>query len=215
METVEVYKQLRAILSGCDSISDALYISNKYVSTYPHLKQMIISYVNGHTYKDQVDITTKQKMLIDINLCETRNDAHDLIAQYSERTNDDVYKKTAERLANKKKYSNSDFRHFHKVIHINKKCPHCSHIISMPDNTDYVICGYHDTNKGYDWHGCGRDWCFYCGKILCKKWEINELHLPSNRQHDDECCLNYAKENNYKYPVDFCNCNNTYVCRKN
>ena len=49
-----------------------------------------------------------------------------------------------------------------------------------PD-TDYAICGYNEeTNEGYDWNGCGCDWCFKCGKILCKKWQANDLFILTN-----------------------------------
>lgn len=205
----EVYAQLRAILEGCDTILDALPFCNKCAEKYPHMKTMIFSYTNGRTYKDNIDIKTKQSMLNDINLCDDRDDALELLSKFTTRTTDDVYKKTLERITQKKHYRRIDYRHSvqNTTVNISKKCPHCSHVLHMPEDTGYVICGYHDTSKGFDWNGCGRDWCFHCSKMLCKKWELNLLNLQMNRSHDDECCAKHATENIYKYPDDYCQCN--------
>ena len=87
--------------------------------------------------------------------------------------------------------------------------------MKMPDNTAYVICGYPDANRGYDWKGCCSDWCFSCGKMLCKTWDRDDLNVESNRFHDDECCKIHAKKNGHSYPKDYCNCiKNLNVIRK-
>lgn len=203
----DIYMQLKAILDGCDTIIDALYFGNYYVEKYPHMKSMIISYVNGKNYKDTMDIKTKQVILSDVNKCSSRDDALTLISKISEKTSDDVFKKIIERLAHRKHYKKIETK---KEINTNisKKCPHCQHIVNMPEATQYVICGYHNPIIGYDWNGCGRDWCFQCGKMLCKKWETDSLHLQMNRQHDEECCLKHAYTNGYKYPDNYCQCTN-------
>ena len=97
---------------------------------------------------------------------------------------------------------------------ISKNCPHCYHVMNMLENTTYVICGYTSPNQGYDWNGCGKDWCFQCSKMLCKSWEMNALHLQMNRNHDDECCSKHAQNNSHKYPEDYCHCNNIHVRRE-
>ena len=94
-----------------------------------------------------------------------------------------------------------------------KKCPHCGYNITDKYNRAYIICGYNDEKKGYDWNGCGKDWCFRCEKILCKSWETHALHLEMNRSHNDECCSKHAKENNNKYPDDYCQCRNINITR--
>ena len=153
----DIYLQLKAILSGCDTILDAIPFCNMYAEKYPHMKGMINSYTNGRGYKDNVDIKTKQSMMNDINLSDTRENALDMISKISERTNDDVYKKALERIAHRKHHrflDNSEGR-YNKgknsliITNISKKCPHCSHILNMPDNTNYVICGYHNPNYGF------------------------------------------------------------------
>lgn len=92
------------------------------------------------------------------------------------------------------------------TIIIEKECPHCGHLNKGTGNTNYIICGY--TKKGYDWEGCQRDWCFKCNKKLCKKWDVNELFLESNRIHNT-CCYRYAKKHNDNLDL-YCVCENKY-----
>lgn len=209
----DIFLQLKVILEGCDTILDALQHCNWYANKYPHLKNMIYSYTNGKIYRDNIDIKTKQNTLNDIFMCDSRDDAYNIISKMADRTNDDVFKKTLERIANKKHYKKIEQKIVNNVRYVSKSCPHCLHTITMPADTNYVICGYHNTQQGYDWNGCGCDWCFQCEKILCKSWELNDLHLHINRIHDDECCLKHSIENGYKYPDDYCQCNNMNVHR--
>ena len=211
----EIYNQLKAIFDGCDTIIDALTFCNMYSEKYPHMKSMIVSYTNGRTYKDNVDIKTKQHMMNDIYMCDSRDAAQDMIAKLVDRTTDDVYKKTLERIANKKQHRLPERKRVSVVTNISKKCPHCSHVLNMNENTNYVICGYHNPNYGFDWNGCGKDWCFHCNKMLCKEWVQDELHLQMNRVHDDECCSKHATNNGYKYPDNYCQCNNMNIHRNN
>ncbi len=229
----DVHVQLKHIFDGCDTILDALPFCNMYAEKFPHMKSMINSYTNGRIYKDNVDIKTKQSMMNDINLCDTRDNALNMISKISERTNDEVYKKALERIALRKHHRPQtsfnrpyiSFGRLYQKTHtggninttnnINKKCPHCSHVLNMPENTNYVICGYHNPNSGYDWNGCGKDWCFHCNKMLCKSWIPDLLNLKMNRVHDDECCSKHANENGFKYPDNYCQCNHINIRRNN
>jgi hypothetical protein len=198
-----LHMQLKSIMEGCDTISDALQFGTEYINKYPDMKSLIISYINSINYPDSVDIKTKQKIMIDIVNAEYMEEAHSIINSISPHTTDNIFIKTLEKLMVNKKMKNIE-----KIKFIKKKCPHCKHVINMPFNTSYVICGYHNEINGYDWYGCGRDWCFSCEKILCKKWEDNILHLEPNRLHTHECCSNHALLNNKVYPDDYCMCNN-------
>lgn len=226
----DIYIQLKAILEGCDTIIDAFPFCNAYADEYPNLKSMIVSVTNGKKYKDNIDINTKQVLMNNINNCTTRDEALDMISNVLNRSTDDVYIKTMERLAHKKYYRNSEYQvntsrnsfgntsknttnNINK--NINKKCPHCNFGVTMPENTYYIICGYHNTITGFNWDGCGRDWCFHCGKMLCKHWITNSLNIYMNRTHDNICCSNHAVENGYNYPEDYCQCNNMNVHREN
>lgn len=204
----EIYIQLKSIFDGCDTILDAMHFSDIYINKYPDMKSIILSYMNGRIYKDCVDIKTKQSMLYDINMCDTRDDALDSFGKIIGKSSDDIYRKTLERLAYRKNYRKLEHKKVELLTNICKKCPHCSHVINLPENTQYVICGYHNTHVGYDWNGCGRDWCFRCNKMLCKRWETNNLQLQMNRFHDEDCCLKHSIDNGYTYPNDYCQCNN-------
>lgn len=213
-----VYSELKPILDGCDTILDALHFSKQYIEKYPHMKSMITSYVNGKNYRDTIDIKTKQMMMMDVDRCTSRDDALALVSKISEKTTDDVFKRTLENLAHRKNYKRieNDVNNTNKKLEVfvNKKCPHCRHSINMPENTTYVICGYHNPSTGYDWLGCGRDWCFKCEKILCKRWETDSLNLQINRYHDEECCSKHAKANGYQYPNDYCQCHSLHICTR-
>lgn len=210
----DIYAQLKGILDGCDTILDAIPFCNNYSNKYPHMKEFIYSYVNGKRYNDTVDIKTKQSIIYDIYMADTKNNALNISSVALKRTTDTVYKNTLDRLSNTKEYKILQKPKKQKNIdHIQKKCPHkkCGHIASMPKDTQYIICGYTDPIHGYDWNGCGRDWCFECEKILCKSWEINKLHNTLNRNHNSECCKKHALLNSYKYPDNYCQCNNLNI----
>lgn len=206
----DIYNQIKAILNGCDTILDAIPFCNMYSEMYPHMKSMIFSYANGYSYNDNVDIKTKQNMLYDVSMCDTKDDALNLISKITDRSHDDVYKRTMLRIANRKHYKKIDRHTFNAINYVRKTCPHpdCGHNVYLPENTQYVICGYTDPSRGYDWNGCGKDWCFQCGKMLCKSWDIDQLHLEMNRIHDIECCKNHAKINGNIYSDDYCQCEN-------
>jgi hypothetical protein len=93
-----------------------------------------------------------------------------------------------------------------------KYCPHCSDKYIGSESTTHVICGYNDSHTGYNWTGCQKDWCFTCGKKLCKSWNENKLYLEPNRIHNSECCKQYAANKCEPYN-NYCQCNNKYVNR--
>lgn len=94
----------------------------------------------------------------------------------------------------------------------NKNCPHCGHINTSYKDNAYIVCGY--TNKGYDLEGCANDWCFGCGKRLCKNWMTHDLFMITNRFHNGKCCKKHAEDNGLEYGNSYCNCTNSYVNRK-
>ncbi len=101
-----------------------------------------------------------------------------------------------------------------KPDEIIKKCPHdnCGKEYIGNINTNHVICGYGDIHNGYNWEGCQRDWCFACGKKLCKSWDNDKLYLEPNRIHNSECCKQYCLFHKESYD-NYCHCNNKYVNR--
>lgn len=199
----DVYLQLKSIFEGCDTIIDAKPFAQQYIEKYPILKDMINSYMYGIEYNDIIDLSSKQSMMINMDKTTSRDIAMNQYTQIIEKTKDEVYKKTLERIINKKKHIKYQKEY---TRYINKKCPHCSRNINMPENTQYIICGYQNSTIGYDFIGCGKDWCFSCGKKLCKSWDVDMLHLEINQEHDQNCCKNHAKNHNLFYD-NYCQCN--------
>lgn len=97
------------------------------------------------------------------------------------------------------------------IIYKYKPCPHCSKRNMAKEGTQYIVCGY--TTRGYDSRGCRMDWCFKCGKKLCKQWDIDILYDENNRIHDNKCCKNFANKTNDTYPDNYCQCHYENVNR--
>lgn len=94
---------------------------------------------------------------------------------------------------------------------IKKNCPHCNNVVQSNYDTEYIICGYNES--GYDWKGCGNDWCFKCNKKLCKNWFANELFNTVNRNHNNKCCYKHSIKQNNNYLKNYCQCLNLHVLR--
>jgi len=114
-------------------------------------------------------------------------------------------------------YTNDSIRNYKNAIKkkvIVKKCPHCDKEHRGTINTQYVICGFDDdNNKGLNWDGyCWRDWCFVCGKKLCKSWGDDQLFLEPNRIHNNHCCKDRAPTPE-SYATEYCACSHKYVHR--
>lgn len=208
-----LHAQLKAIVEGCCNPTDTIDFSNYYCRKYPQYADMINSYFNGAVLLDDMNIKSKQIGLSDVVACNNREDSYDITVDLISRSSDYVYKTTLETLATMKTYKKKVTRIVEKKQHSTRICPHCSHIASMPTETTYVICGYSNPCQGYDWKGCGSDWCFACGQKLCKKWESDMLNLQANRNHDTSCCKERAQELKHDYKKDYCQCNNSFVHR--
>jgi len=204
-------EEIKALISGCDTIMDATYFGDQYANKYPKLKFLIYSIIKGQLYPDNIDIKTKQDILRDV-YSSSYDDAEKMITILNSKSNDDIYKRTLNRIAKQKRQPRVDIK---RIVQQGsyKTCPHCENVMCAKNDANYVICGYNDTKLGYDWRGCGCDWCFKCGKMLCKKWHTDSLHCVINRIHTAECCKKHAIENDGTYPDDYCQCDNNYVCR--
>ena len=217
-QSVEILNEMKSIFSGCDSTIDAIHMSEYLFSKYPQHKQLIVSYRDSLPYPDHIDLMTKIVSLESVSNAPSKDDALNLKNTLSSRSSDIIYLKTLERIVSRKR--NKSYTHdtyntqYHHIPTVIKNCPHCDEPMKMTEDTTYVICGY-PKNKGYDWNGCCCDWCFSCGKMLCKTWENDDLNVEENRYHDDSCCKAHSKRNGYTYPTDYCQCvQNQYVSRK-
>jgi hypothetical protein len=217
-ELHNVYNKIKYIISGCRTFDDALLMCQPFDFNKQE-KDLIHSVINVKQYNNIIDIRTFLKLMDEINELKYKDDAYETINQIMKRTTDTIQLKTLMRIANTKQIkpyfiSLKEKAHENNINTITKKCPHagCKHEHIGNKNTDYVICGY-TINDGYDWKGCGRDWCFKCEKILCKSWDSDQLFLQFNRIHDQKCCKKHAHNNNNNYPNEYCHCDADYIQR--
>jgi len=202
----EIYLQIKTIVEGSHTVLDAIHLSNRLCHKYPEYKDTIMSYIYGAKYTENIDLKTKQSLLNSVF-----NDNNNNINFQHDKIKDEIFDKALIRIRNNKKYNNNininnNTLNDNKII--TKKCPHCFHALNADNNTLYVICGYRNQTNGYDWQGCGKDWCFSCNKKLCKSWENDYLQLLSNRKHNNECCKKQAEKYGYNYDKEYCSCLN-------
>lgn len=213
------YNEFSHILSGCRTIIDSYYFAELYIKKNPEMKNLIYSMINGKRYDNILDSVSMINLLEAINNCKYKEDANELMKTCN--SDDNVQKKTLLRLIKNKPLKPIDVMlKEESIVPIpenietkSAKCPHCKHVCVTDIGTKYIICGYVDKKTGYDWKGCGKDWCFECGKMLCKSWDGDQLFLEMNRHHDDQCCKLHAEEHHRDY-LDYCHCTNTNVVRE-
>lgn len=209
------YNKIKHIIHGCKSRADSMKILSD-LKLQPSLYTLFMSIINSKKYDTVYDIASMQKYIDEIIAIKYREDAYDYINYLNSNTTDPIQIKTFMRLAHIKPVrpqyiTLKNIKQRNQENFVTKKCPHCSHISTKHRDTKYTICGYDDS--GYDWEGCGCDWCFKCEKMLCKKWDHDDLYIIPNRFHDIHCCKKHAKRHGFKYPDDYCQCNNINVNR--
>lgn len=218
------YIEFSNILSGCRTILDAYHFGEKYSKINPEMKNTISSMINGKRYEQVLDLRTIMSVIEMIDKVKYKDDADEIIERYEKKTSDITQIRALKKIAKRKLLRPFDkpkedhmfkFNNMDDIEIITKKCPHCGHDCAAQIDSNYIICGCTDTHKGWDWIGCKKDWCFKCGKMLCKEWEPNQLYVEMNRHHNGECCKNHAKENKKLYPEDYCQCFNANVMREN
>uniref|UniRef100_A0A6C0EA43 Uncharacterized protein n=1 Tax=viral metagenome TaxID=1070528 RepID=A0A6C0EA43_9ZZZZ len=219
----EIYITFKHILSGCRTYLDAFYFANIFTTLYPDSSELISGMINGKTYETIIDMRNMKNMLEFSNTSEWKEDIHEEIDKLLKGGADNTQHRTFSRILRYKpsKPNNANVFKIHSdiialnSIKVTKQCPHCGKDHCDFEDADYVICGYSDPKLGYDWIGCQKDWCFRCGKKFCKSWNDDQLFIESNRTHDGVCCEKHAKNNNFNYPDDYCQCINLNINRHN
>jgi hypothetical protein len=223
------YNEIKNILFGCRNSNDAKYFIKLYLKKNPEPKNLAHNLFYSKIYNDSNDLVTFHEIMEKINECDNYEFCMKLINEfYPNKNNGGVQLKTLLKLMSKKNFpintqdKNTNqihiFNNQHKKNKKDKKnefakeCPHCSMTYFGSENLTHVICGYTDNHQGYDWKGCTKDWCFSCGKKLCKSWNDDKLYLEPNRIHNSECCKKYAADNFESYE-NYCQCNNKYIKR--
>lgn len=202
------------ILSGLRTIEDCFYILEKFDLPIDK-KNILLSLINGKKSEKSIDYLLMKEIIKDLNNYKYREEAYAHLPQFLNKTNNLAQIKTFTRIANSKplKPQYISVKEIRNTAQLNvyKSCPHCDHVCCAPKFTEYIICGFGD--NGFDWEGCGKDWCFKCGKILCKSWDNDMLFIEENRYHDMECCKLHSNNNNKIYPEDYCQCSNSFIKR--
>lgn len=67
-----------------------------------------------------------------------------------------------------------------------QSCPHCHRYFIKDNNCNFVVCGRRDDGTFLPNHGCGRPFCFLCGKKLCGIMydETTGTLLDANENHN-------------------------------
>ena len=217
--TDEEYNQFKNILSGCKNIIDSFHFSELFLNKHPNMRYISNSLIYGKEYDNgAANLSSVKNICILLGNCKSKNEAMKIINELPYTNKMQLF--TFNRIANSKQEEyiyqkpNESIQRDMKIKNIyiednmiTKKCPHCYNPCKADINTKYIICDYQDSQKGFLWNGCGRDWCFVCNKKLCKQWNDNELCNEENRIHNKECCKNFAKIHNENYEEEYCQCN--------
>ena len=224
----EIYNIFSNILSGCRTMLDALHFAEKILKNNEEYKELIIGMIHNKRYDKVLDFRTIAHTLNELNEVEYREDIDEFIDKNLKNNIDNIQLNSILRLSKVKTIKTNKIVNEPKKIKLNsvlsdindasskifevnnnisihKSCPHCNLSLDIPKDSIYVICGYLNTKKGFDWLGCGKDWCGKCNKMLCKSWEQDNLTEDKNRIHTVDCCRKYAKKNKID-PKLFCSC---------
>lgn len=215
----DFFNKYKYVIAGLRTVEDCFLMLEK-LNFVQNKKNIFLGLIEGKRESKicdkNIDYILMREIIRDLNNYKYREEAYAHIPQIMIKTNNLAQIKTFTRIANSKplKPQHISVKELKNNSQSNvfKLCPHCGHSCQAPKFTEYIICGYRD-NGGYDWEGCGKDWCFKCGKILCKSWDNDMLFIEENRSHDMECCKQHSVANNKKYPEEYCQCSNQFIKR--
>lgn len=201
---MDKYYKYKHLFSGVYSKDDITFLCSKCPTEDKSLIECII---NGMDLKDTIGITTMATLIDKANNKKHSVEIDEMIRElnvlYGFKLSD--MQKT---IFDKIKYSKTPIVDMPQIM-LEKECPHCGLIKKSPVGTTYVICGVDSNGRAaIDFnHGCLNDWCFECGKKLCKNWCRDSLHNTVNRTHNGLCCQIHAADNKLKYVSNYCTCN--------
>lgn len=210
-----ILSKYKHMISGFRTIEDCYLILEKCIFDESD-KLILLHLINCKRTEKCFNYITMKSILKELNEIKYKEDVYEYVSSVINKTENIAQIKTITRIMNGKpsrpyrdNYINDSEISDYIDRKIEKKCPHCCHINIAPTSTEYIICGYGE--NGYDWEGCGKDWCFKCGKILCRSWDVDMLFIEENRLHNGECCKHHSNINNKKYPEDYCHCSSSHI----
>ena len=97
---------------------------------------------------------------------------------------------------------------------VTKQCPWCSRWFLKDNNCAYIFaCGLDYTGKFHLGAGCGKSWCWTCGKKFCGQYIDQHTGIKTKDAkdfHDKDCC-----KNEKKFLIeDFCEGGHSSHCSK-
>ncbi len=71
-----------------------------------------------------------------------------------------------------------------------KQCPWCLRYCLKDSNCNYIFaCGLDLNNVFHVGQGCGRAWCYECGKKFCGRLYDEQGRKIGTRTEHDRCCF--------------------------
>jgi hypothetical protein len=208
----ETFNKYKLIIDGCQNPTDITEILIKNGVCDRDIN-LLLSYASSRKYNICFSKSNFIEIINSLNKLKYKEEVLEEINKYILKTTDIAQLNTMQRIASIKPFKPISNVKVLKEDTIKKACPHCHQLNVKEKTASYVICGY-DVD-GYNWEGCGKDWCFECGKKLCKSWDSHNLFLEDNRKHNKKCCKDYAEHHNLNYEEEFCFCKNNHVDREN
>ena len=212
MDDLHFFNIFRVLLRSVNNKKDAFELYDVYNSKVScKYKNIMKSMINSiHFSSKTISLFEFKQILEKLNKIQFRDDCRKYIKNIFDNTDDEIQRSSIMRIISSKqpRINKSNNKNKIKII---KNCPHCNKVFISNNLTTYVICGYN--NRGFDWKGCGKDWCFRCGKKLCKNWQNNNLFNTGNRYHTDKCCKKMAIKNNENIN-NYCLCSKAFINHK-
>ena len=214
MYSMNKYYKYKNIFSGAISIDDMIFLRNKC----PECDYYIIDSITGtHLPQSYVGCTQMNKIVEHLVSLKYKEECTKYLEDY---INNIAY--SSIHRAKTKNFTNAQNDTITKIIsmkpkdetiinlpNIEKACPHCGRINKAPIGTKYIVCGIDSLGitpiDNFD-NACLNDWCFSCGKKLCKNWYADKLYDEKNRTHTAECCKKHASEHGRTYQTEYCQC---------
>lgn len=210
MEKYYIYKH---IFSGASTIDDIIFLRGKCPKEdYPlidsitrtqNLQQCISNTQMNKIVETLVSLKFKDECVKYLD--EFKNKKYNICQQFEQTNYNAAQTETFSRILSTKSLDES----YIELPKMEKACPHCGRINKAPFGTKYIVCGIDTMGilpiDNLD-NACLNDWCFACGKKLCKNWYTNQLYDEANRTHDENCCRIHALNHKNQYPAEYCQC---------
>lgn len=203
---MDKYNRYKNLFSGLDTVTDINFFIDRCDKNDENIINSIIPYTKQN---NQVSLIDMYDIFDKIGKCKYRQDIENIMCSFKKYENNLLQRTIINDLMDIHPLHVSSFQRQlpNKIPQITKQCPHCGRETTVDCDICYIVCGFDPHCKLQpDYDGCSNDWCFKCGKKLCRNWFTDNLFNDINRIHNDICCKNHASNNKFKYPEEYCMC---------